>query len=257
MNTAQPRGESAMKRTGFTLIELLVVIAIIAILAAILFPVFSRARDKARGTACLSNLKSIGMAMRMYTSDNNEMWPSQQRDGIRVNNPNGPVLYPCCGPGGNQTEPNFIDAVAPYVKNTGVWLCPSDRNQPGNAAPGFKNGYHFNGAFLSSPVGCAYGTCRGVADSVVERPGETQIIRETGWGYIYDRAWFRPYAGGAATWAKDDCNDFVNSQIHTDGLNLAFADGHAKWTHGCNARKMQYRPDGVVDPNPCFQSFCR
>src|SRR5439155_20438681 len=60
------------KRRGFTLIELLVVIAIIAILAAILFPVFAQARDKARGAACLSNLKQMGMALMMYMQDNDE-----------------------------------------------------------------------------------------------------------------------------------------------------------------------------------------
>ena len=63
-----------MKRRGFTLIELLVVIAIIAILAAILFPVFSRAREQARKAACVSNLKNIGMAMQMYAQDWDEKW---------------------------------------------------------------------------------------------------------------------------------------------------------------------------------------
>lgn len=96
-------------RTGFTLIELLVVIAIIAILAAILFPVFARAREQARKASCLSNLKQIGLAMSMYTSD----W-----DGILPiitdkpsENPGAPVL-------------NYV--LEPYAKNHQIFRCPSD-----------------------------------------------------------------------------------------------------------------------------------
>jgi len=133
------------RRNAFTLIELLVVIAIIAILAAILFPVFGQARAKARATACLSNLKQIGMAIRMYASDNDEYWPTQQRDGIRVNSSSGPMVYACCGPGGNQTEPNFIDATKPYLKTDPVWLCPSNIRRPAEPNPCMmpRQGLHF------------------------------------------------------------------------------------------------------------------
>src|SRR5205814_7641672 len=99
-----------MRRTGFTLIELLVVIAIIAILAAILFPVFAQARDKARQTACLSNLKQLGLAQSMYSQDYDETLPRailQLPDGS---------LFP------------WPLAVAPYTKNTAIFRCPSDRN---------------------------------------------------------------------------------------------------------------------------------
>ena len=97
-----------MRRAGgFTLIELLVVIAIIAILAAILFPVFSRAREKAKETSCISNLKQLGLSLHMYSQDYDEQFPFDQRCG----NPH-PVL--CSG-------------LYPYVKNRSVFYCPSAR----------------------------------------------------------------------------------------------------------------------------------
>src|SRR5437867_4650518 len=95
------------RNKAFTLIELLVVIAIIAILAAILFPVFAQARDKARSAACLSNLKQIGMATRMYTQDYDE------------------VLVPSYLYNSKSTWEWWMDLLQPYVKNRGVFVCPT------------------------------------------------------------------------------------------------------------------------------------
>ena len=95
-------------RRGFTLIELLVVIAIIAILAAILFPVFARAREKARQASCLSNLKQLGLATAMYVQDYDE------RFGRHCH---------CCPEPNN--HPCKLAAIYPYVKNTQLYACPS------------------------------------------------------------------------------------------------------------------------------------
>ena len=100
-------------RKGFTLIELLVVIAIIAILAAILFPVFARAREKARQTSCLSNLKQLGTSVMMYTQDYDELYPQDLSTF-------GPDQIP-------GTWPN---RVMPYVKSTQLFKCPSDGRAP-------------------------------------------------------------------------------------------------------------------------------
>jgi prepilin-type N-terminal cleavage/methylation domain-containing protein/prepilin-type processing-associated H-X9-DG protein len=102
-----------MNRRVFTLIELLVVIAIIAILAAILFPVFAQARDKARQTSCLSNLKQIGLGMMMYTQDYDETYPYAFAYTPPIN-------------GGNQFNIPYDAQLIPYVKNDRIFTCPSD-----------------------------------------------------------------------------------------------------------------------------------
>ncbi|MBM3493334.1 MAG: prepilin-type N-terminal cleavage/methylation domain-containing protein [Armatimonadetes bacterium] len=137
-------------RKGFTLIELLVVIAIIAILAAILFPVFAQAREQARSTACLSNTKQIGLSVKMYAQDFDEQYPNGTYPGPRnwevnqdVNPYTGQLLdcfgilqnwnpgdggpnYTGCAYGGEFYRHLMHVQLGPYQKNKNIWYCPSD-----------------------------------------------------------------------------------------------------------------------------------
>ena len=111
------------KRSGFTLIELLVVIAIIAILAAILFPVFAKAREKARQPSCLSNEKQFLLGVMQYKQDFDEHWPAQN------NTPTNGASEAI-----GVTPFTVIDMAAPYMKNTQIWMCPDASTLSGPAS---------------------------------------------------------------------------------------------------------------------------
>lgn len=192
------------KQNGFTLIELLVVIAIIAILAAILFPVFARARENARKSTCQSNLKQLGLAMMQYTQDYDEMLP-------RLN----------IGPGLTYTLPNgatytgymlWHTSIYPYLKNTGILSCPSDTvKYAGNYTGGGSYGMN------------TYNAGRSLA--VIEIPAESMFFAEAGGGDSYnldgDTAGANEEMVGSAT--------FTSVPRHSEGLVSAFCDGHVKW----------------------------
>jgi prepilin-type N-terminal cleavage/methylation domain-containing protein/prepilin-type processing-associated H-X9-DG protein len=127
-----------LRRRGFTLIELLVVIAIIAILAAILFPVFARARDKARQTACISNCKQIGTAVMMYAQDYDERYPGRWVGW------NLPPKTP------RQAYISWRELIQPYVKSVDVFRCPSNSiNTTSSAAD-------INDRYLTPPIPSSY-----------------------------------------------------------------------------------------------------
>ncbi len=110
------RAKKYNHQMGFTLIELLMVIAIIAILAAILFPVFAQAREKARAISCLSNTKELGLSVLMYVQDYDEMFPKSHG-----NNGTGPPDF-------DRWSTSWATVVQPYIKNFGVFRCPDDGN---------------------------------------------------------------------------------------------------------------------------------
>jgi prepilin-type N-terminal cleavage/methylation domain-containing protein/prepilin-type processing-associated H-X9-DG protein len=121
-----------MRRRGFTLIELLVVIAIIGILAAMLFPVFARARESARKIQCLSNVKNIALAVQMYLTDYDRLWPSEKRPEVNANShPSNPDSNNhCTQMAGTKMNPYLQPPVIldEYTKNRDIWVCPSARS---------------------------------------------------------------------------------------------------------------------------------
>jgi prepilin-type N-terminal cleavage/methylation domain-containing protein len=181
------------RRPAFTLIELLVVIAIIAILAAILFPVFAQARESARQTTCLNNNKQIGLAVAMYTTDYDNTFPAQLKDAMRI-----------MAAGGKQIT--VYDELTPYIKNEMVWIDPSGQ---GVKKPPTM-GYHFNGNLI---------TATGLAEAAIAAPANCLLMREFGAGWHDSISHLRPYRGGC-----DDTFCGSNNLVWRDGLGCVTAD---------------------------------
>jgi prepilin-type N-terminal cleavage/methylation domain-containing protein/prepilin-type processing-associated H-X9-DG protein len=231
---------------AFTLIELLVVIAIIAILAAILFPVFAQAREKARETQCLSNLKQTGTGLIMYTQDYDESNPPMhnganiQDSWADFNNPQAAGW-----------TPNFLGSLTPYVKNNRIFGCPS--------APDVTTGTPGNQAVTllsrSSYLGNAMVMDRSIAS--IPNPADIVYVQELfnarGMAFLRPRAtstartvykwWYFPRTVGTA--------DVWNyTAHHFDGGNVLFCDGHAKHIQVKFMRSKLFGllPDKPIEP---------
>ena len=194
-------------RRGFTLIELLVVIAIIAILAAILFPVFARAREKARQTSCINNVKQMTMSLLMYAQDNDEMF------GMA---------------GGYQSARPCADwwptAIYPYVKNVQVYVCPSNQ----------KQGTTYNYWAQTFPLQPSYAALNGLqytALARVEYPAQKIIIMDSNHPAVPDwnRAQYALTCPTGTGCANGIANRIPERCPHSEGANVGFCDGHAKW----------------------------
>ena len=195
-------------RRGFTLIELLVVIAIIAILAAILFPVFAKAREKARQASCLSNIKQLGLGLMQYCQDYDEMMPLPYSDG---------------GAG----RQRWFDVCNPYLKNSQVRFCPSHSI----TTP-------------TSPDACSYAATMNGHVWIEGYPQRSigSFTKPAELGALVDaNTWYTYYgpatgAGHSATHTNmsNICSnattaDWLYLGRHNDGANCYFLDGHAKW----------------------------
>ncbi|HCU34131.1 MAG TPA: hypothetical protein DGT21_01425 [Armatimonadetes bacterium] len=206
-----------MKRTGFTLIELLVVIAIIAILAAILFPVFARAREKARQSNCLSNQKQIGLAIVMYNQDYDERvvpW----RTAVPVGTPGAEADGEA---GGGYARLYWYRLVEPYVKSSQVFICPS--SEPfASTCRGLRGTYGFN----TSVAGIKMGD--------IKWPAELAMTCDTN---CYRTCTWTEYSTGTAH-AFSNTGYAAFHRRHNDGSNASFADGHAKWLNSLVQRNV-------------------
>ncbi|MFP3904171.1 MAG: DUF1559 domain-containing protein, partial [Armatimonadota bacterium] len=212
---------TCQRRThGFTLIELLVVIAIIAILAAILFPVFARAREKARQTSCLSNMKQWSLGIMMYAQDYDEMLP---------------ITMEVDQHGASTVLWMWFNGLDPYIKNQQMRWCPSDPDK--GSDPDLWGSYLMNGMLTAG--------CRSIG--AAEKPAETILMAEraANWRNLpandpsdhtspyydlcYD-SWLPngDWYTGTIAWPPV-FEDLLDTDRHNGGQNFAFLDGHAKW----------------------------
>lgn len=219
--------------SGFTLIELLVVIAIIAILAAILFPVFARARENARRASCQSNLKQIGLAMLQYTQDYDEKFPQVVVEATAANvtasNPYG-----------------WADALQPYAKSVQLFQCPSETegptNDPTSTAPGYSD-YWYN-RMMSGESQAAIAA---VSQTVMNGDGNGNSSRYNNNGCTSSA---NALTSSALCTNNPPILNLGSTNMlgrHLDGANYGFADGHVKWLKGTGTSGNMFKSNAVYN----------
>jgi prepilin-type N-terminal cleavage/methylation domain-containing protein/prepilin-type processing-associated H-X9-DG protein len=221
---------------AFTLIELLVVIAIIAILAAILFPVFAQAREKARQTSCLSNMKQIGLGLMMYAQDYDEQFPRSDYTA-----PTPPLNPAATGAFAARVNHYKWQAwVLPYIKSTQIFFCPSrTRDEVAWSGNGEVkgNGYALNLSLSGRPITVApfeNPSFTGGGLAGLAAPAETWLLQELrnqiSFSYLQNSTLYP--AALQTSWANYLTPGGVVNKAnapHSDGFTFCYADGHAKY----------------------------
>src|SRR6185312_11776534 len=220
------------RRAGFTLIELLVVIAIIAILAAILLPVFASARERARSSSCSNNLKQMSTAGIQYLQDNDEhLVPS----------------YAACSPCADGLGwDGWTVGLQPYIKSDGVFKCPdgneqnvrSDNNNYNSYAInhriGLSNGGVFNASTLKFPASTLW-----IFDGPSFCNNNCRLSDGAGQGDEWSESWTYPPSGNDTGWFDAGSNPYP-IRHNGDGANYAFADGHVKFLKAVSVRQTAF-----------------
>jgi len=248
------------RKSAFTLIELLVVIAIIAILAAILFPVFAQAREKARAITCVSNLKQQGLAAVMYAQDYDETFPGMWQWSPEAIYAHSPYLYP---PGWTADQANTGCETCPYVKSPDVYKCPDRQNLYGITWGGYGYAYPTMWGTATPIPGSAYSWPQGPNLAQITSPASTVMIMDDGiWpgtaacnattyagiysgcdtrtGYVYPYVYPPTSSQWSAPWP-----------FHSKKCNIAFADGHVKPM----SPEQTVGPGGVYGSTPATQGM--
>ena len=243
------RAANGASREGFTLLELLVVVAIISLLAAILFPVFSRVRENARRTTCESNLKQIGLGLIQYVQDYDEHLPLLVTNDTSVertedfNNPASPA--------------NALRDIEPYTKNSQIFQCPSATVLPPgstnpNAPTTFSSTNYMGNGLLFTVT--ATNLCVGRSVAVI--PDTSQIVFLHEFMNCSDAFQFRPlswkalnfgYANAYSYWHYWDGTREEYDNVHFQGGNILFCDGHVKWRGYESLRSSEF---GLTPDDP-------
>lgn len=231
------RQSSRHSRRAFTLIELLVVIAIIALLAAILFPVFSRARENGRRAACQSNLKQIGLGIIQYCQDYDDTLPLHDWADDRTTGGMVDQIQNFMDPTATFWAPNTLYGIQPYVKSTQIYACPSAKPQTvGSLIPDPVRGdtnYMYNTCLITrfnGGTGSRPNDYRMRRLSEISVPAEIVVFQEDKLRYsaILPRPAFNSTASQQAR--KNLSTAILASDgFHFGGTNALYADGHVKW----------------------------
>jgi prepilin-type N-terminal cleavage/methylation domain-containing protein/prepilin-type processing-associated H-X9-DG protein len=228
-SSAHPPPQSAFRR-AFTLIELLVAIAIIAILAAILFPVFAKAREKARQTSCASNLRNLGAAVLMYAQDYDEQFPLAAYAGA------GFTFF------------TWHDLTDPYSKNTDIWHCPSSQVSKKDQGGKVTTHFGYNVRYLTT-IQPDFSNANGhtaVSLAAIQSPAETVLLVDAkasisgSWCGDDGKFLLPPSAADAHCWGRPN-------PLHSEGSNLLWADSHVKWQKPTAYYTNQTPPDRYFD----------